>query len=43
MKCKKCGNIYEVEDYSYVCPECSSMACELISGDELLIKNIEVE
>jgi len=43
MKCKECGTIYEVEDYYCICPECSSIEYELISGDELIIKQIEVE
>lgn len=43
MKCKSCGNVFEIKDYSYICPECSSMQCEIVSGDEFLIRKIEVE
>ena len=43
MKCKKCSHIFEVKDYSYNCPLCENSDCEMISGDELLIKNLEVE
>ena len=43
MKCKKCSHVYEVKDYSYNCPMCENSDCEMVSGDELLIKNLEVE
>jgi len=43
MKCNRCGNVYEVEDYSYKCPMCEGEDYEMVSGDELLIKRLEVE
>lgn len=43
MKCKECNHIFEVEDYSYSCPLCENSNCEMVSGDELLIKELEVE
>ena len=42
-KCEECGHIFEVEDYNLICPECENGQCELISGDEILIKRLEVE
>ena len=42
-RCEECGHIFEVEDYNLVCPECENGQCELISGDEILIKRLEVE
>ncbi len=43
MKCKKCSHIFEVKDYSYNCPSCENSDCDMISGDELLIKKLEIE
>ena len=43
MRCSNCKNEFEVIDYSYICPRCQGTNCELISGDELNIKNLGVE
>ena len=42
-KCEQCGDIFEVEDFNLLCPECGNRQCELVSGDELVIKRLEVE
>lgn len=42
-KCGQCGREYEVEDIIPVCPSCSSLGGEIISGKELDIIRIEIE
>lgn len=41
--CEQCGITFEVKDYNLQCPDCGSRKCELASGDELVIKRLEVE
>lgn len=41
-KCKRCGREFEVPEYSFICPDCSSNAVELIRGLELDIAFFEV-
>lgn len=43
MKCNNCSNEFEVNDYAYTCPNCQNTECEIISGNELLIKSLETE
>ena len=43
MRCLSCGAVFAVEQNIFVCPFCSAVRLELISGDELIIKNIEGE
>lgn len=43
MRCKTCNNEFEINDYAYICPNCQKTDCELISGNELLIKSLEAE
>lgn len=42
-ECRKCGEIYTVRDYFFVCPECGSSDSEIIRGDKIILKSIEVE
>jgi hydrogenase nickel incorporation protein HypA/HybF len=42
-KCGQCGLEYEMEDIVPVCPDCSSLGGEIISGKELDIIGIEIE
>lgn len=41
--CEKCFVKFEIQDYSYICPQCSGIDLKLLSGKELTIKEIEVE
>ena len=42
-KCKRCGESFEVENYSFICPDCNLADAEIISGDELILETIEME
>ena len=41
--CEKCFIKFEVQDYSFLCPQCNGTDLKLLSGNELTIKEIEVE
>jgi hydrogenase nickel incorporation protein HypA/HybF len=41
--CEKCFLKFEVHDYSYACPQCNGTDLKLLTGNELTIKEIEVE
>jgi len=42
-QCKECQTNFEVQDYFFVCPTCGSVDVKLISGEELLVSELEVE
>jgi hydrogenase nickel incorporation protein HypA/HybF len=45
LRCEGCGSSYEIRRDqlgSPECPECQDTNCQLVSGREYLIKNIEV-
>ncbi len=42
-KCKNCGNMYTVNDYFFICPECDSTEAEIVRGDKIILKSIEVD
>lgn len=42
VQCKKCGTIAHLEEYDFICAECSGPT-DIISGRELYIDSIEVE
>lgn len=42
-RCSDCGTLFEVEDLTFICPQCGAPALELISGRELSLLNIEGE
>ena len=42
-RCLACGGEFEHDRYHRVCPQCSSLATELLAGRELYIASIEVE
>lgn len=41
--CSKCGSEYNLVKHDGVCPECQDNSYRVISGSELLIKEIAVE
>jgi hydrogenase nickel incorporation protein HypA/HybF len=41
--CEKCFIKFEVQDYSYICPQCSGTDLKMLTGNELTIREIEVE
>jgi len=42
VKCMKCSAEYNASGMSMICPECGSIASELVKGNELRVKEIEV-
>ena len=43
INCYDCEKIVTLEDRFLMCPECGSLNIEVISGREMLIKEIEVD
>ena len=43
MRCRKCAAEIEKEDYSLLCPYCSSTDLEIIEGMDLLLDKIDLE
>ena len=43
MKCRNCGNGFQVKENLFACNNCNSTELEIISGKELSIKSIEGE
>ncbi len=42
-QCSECQTNFEVQDYLFLCPTCGSANVKLISGEELLVSELEVE
>lgn len=42
-RCSACRELFEVENYVFLCPQCEEPALELISGRELSLVSIEGE
>ena len=42
-KCRKCGHIYNVDDYFSPCPKCERFDKEILQGKEIQLKSITVE
>lgn len=42
-RCLQCGHEYIHDRFKRSCPNCDSLACELLTGRELEITSIEVE
>ena len=40
-KCLSCGNVFFVQNYVYVCPNCESGDLTILSGKELQIQDFE--
>ena len=38
MKCHDCGTEFEVDDQSYVCPECDGVKLETLTGKEVVLE-----
>jgi hydrogenase nickel incorporation protein HypA/HybF len=41
--CNECSNYFEVEEFTFVCPNCSSYDIEMKQGNELDIAHLEVD
>lgn len=42
LRCKACGNEYELNEELMPCPACGSIALEIMSGEELLVNHIDI-
>lgn len=42
LRCKTCGEEYQLDEELMPCPACQGINLEVISGDELLIDHIEI-
>ncbi len=40
--CRACGKTYPTVEFAKICPYCKSQETELLSGNEMMIKEIEV-
>ncbi len=43
IECKSCKMVNEINDYAFLCPNCSSTNIQVIAGNELDIEEIEIE
>jgi hydrogenase nickel incorporation protein HypA/HybF len=43
LKCRDCGQQFDLEGDSFACPTCNSMNVEVVGGDAFLLESIEVE
>jgi len=42
-ECKECGDVFKVEKYTFVCPQCGTPVSNITEGKELLIHKIIIE
>ncbi len=43
IECQECGEVNELNEPIFICPNCQSHKIEILSGRELYIESIEVE
>lgn len=41
MQCNLCNNIFIVEKFDYICPECRKADLKLLEGEEIVLQSIE--
>lgn len=42
-RCRQCTTEFRVENFMFICPECSSVDHEMLQGQELKVNHLEVE
>lgn len=42
-KCQQCGQVFKIEKYKFVCPDCNAKAVEVVSGREFYIDSLTAE
>ncbi len=42
-RCLACGTEFEHDRYHFACPQCDSLATELMAGKEMYIESMEIE
>ncbi|SFM94667.1 hydrogenase maturation nickel metallochaperone HypA [Thermodesulforhabdus norvegica] len=40
-RCRRCGLMFEVENFSFRCPDCGTEGADCMSGRELLVLEVE--
>jgi len=43
IKCMECGKESEKEEMNVVCPECGSLNTQIIAGQDMFLKSLELE
>ncbi len=43
LRCRACGEEFELKDSNWLCPRCSTVGGEILAGREFFIESIEVE
>jgi len=43
IRCRACGEEFELRDFNWVCPRCSAIGGDVLQGREFLVESIEVE
>lgn len=43
LRCHECGAVTQPESFTFGCPECGSVAVEAEKGEELLLRQVELE
>ena len=41
IECKKCKEVFEINDFVMKCPGCSSMEVKLVDSDDIRITSVE--
>ncbi len=42
VRCRACGEVFALQGHKWVCPKCSALGGEIVSGREFSIESIEV-
>ena len=42
-RCRNCDRQFDVEDLKFICPHCGSLDHEMLQGQELKVKHLEVQ
>ncbi len=42
-RCRNCGEVFTPKEFDWSCPRCQGSGAEVVAGNELYLKSIEVE
>jgi len=42
-RCRRCGQVFEVEEFLFLCPACHVADVETCTGNELILETLELE
>jgi hydrogenase nickel incorporation protein HypA/HybF len=43
IHCSKCDGDFELRRFVFACPDCESTSLDVLSGEDLLLRNVELE